>query len=336
MTISELGLCAAPCCPSAMADRLKGPILPADILALIAQAGEGNIASLRAVVDVLARMVADGSIPADEARRLLQPLPRHWPDGGGEILRQRFVLNEILGVGTVATVIAARDLRREEARDPSAAVALKLLNPALIMGPDARAALFGEARLTARLDHPNILRVLDWDADGALPFIIMERLAGQPLSALARETEGRGVGWAATVPLGRQIAAALAHAHDRLVAHGDLKPDNLLLTPSGEVILLDFGAARGVGPGGPVAAFAGFTARWATAELARGAPPEPADDLHALAVILYRLAGGRVEGAPERLPGMGRRAWEMLRLALEPRRASQPGSAQAFLRRVLE
>jgi len=319
-----------------MADRPTVPLLPADILALIAQAGECNIASLRAVVDVLARMVADGSISADEARRLLQPLPRHWPDGGGEILRQRFVLNEILGVGTVATVIAARDLRREEARDPSAAVALKLLNPALIMGPDARAALFGEARLAGRLDHPNILRVLDWDADGALPFIVMARLTGQPLSALARETEGRGIGWAATVPLGRQIAAALAHAHDRLVAHGDLKPDNLLLTPSGEVVLLDFGAARGLGPGGLAAAFAGFTPRWATTELAQGAPPEPADDLHAMASILYRLANGGIEGPPQRLSGMGRGSWEMLRLALEPRRASQPGSAQAFLQRVLE
>ena len=309
---------------------------PAEILALIARGGECDAASLRAVVGLLARLVADGGISADEARRLLRQLPQHWPGGGGDILRQRFVLGHVLGIGTIATVIAARDLRREEARDPSVAVALKLLNPAFIMDPDARAALFGEARLAARLDHPNILRVLDWDADGALPFIVMERLAGQPISALARETEGRGIGWAATVPLGRQIAAALAHAHDNLVAHGDLKPDNLLLTPSGEVVVLDFGAARGLGPGGPVAAFAGFTARWATAELAQGAPPEPADDLHAMASILYRLAEGGMQGPPQRLPGMGRRAWEMLRMALEPRRASQPPSAQAFLQRVLE
>jgi serine/threonine protein kinase len=308
---------------------------PADILALIARGGECDGAALRAVVGFLAPLVANGGISAAEARLLLRHLPRYWPDGGGEILRQRFVLGEILGIGTVATVIAARDLRREEARDPSAAVALKLLNPAFIMDGHARGALFGEARLAARLDHPNILRVLDWDADGALPFIVMERLAGQPISRFARETAGRGIGWAAAVPLGRQIAAALAHAHDNLVAHGDLKPDNLHLTPSGEVVVLDFGAARGLGPGGPVAAFAGFTARWATAELAQGALPEPADDLHAMASILYRLANGGLEGPPQRLPGMSRGSWEMLRLALEPHRASQPPSAQAFLERVL-
>jgi len=309
---------------------------PAEILALIARGGACDGASLRAVVGFLASLVADGAISADEARRLLRPLPQHWPQSGGDILRQRFVLGEILGIGTVATVIAARDLRREEAGEASAAVALKLLNPAFIMDGHARGALFGEARLAARLDHPNILRVLDWDADGALPFIVMARLAGQPLSALARQTEGRGMGWAATVPLGRQIAAALAHAHNRLVAHGDIKPDNLLLTPSGEVVLLDFGAARGMGPGGPAAAFAGFTPRWATAERAQGAPPEPADDIHAMAAILYRLAQGGIEGPPQRLSGMGRGSWEMLRLALEPRRASQPGSAEAFLQRVLE
>lgn len=308
---------------------------PAELLALIERGGECGPAALRAVVALLAALVAEGKLAPDEARKLLRRLPAHWPEAPGETLRDRFVLGQVLGRGTVATVVAARDLRREEALDPGADVALKLLNPPMIVDPDARGALFREARLAARLDHPNILRVLDWDADGVLPFLVMARLSGQPLSQLARETAGRGIGWAATLPLGRQLAAALGHAHERLVAHGDLKPDNLLLTRSGEVVVLDFGAARGLGPGGPIAAFAGFTPRWATAELAQGAPPEPADDLHAMATILYRLANGGQAGLPERPAGMGRRAWTMLRAALEPRRASQPASARDFAERVL-
>lgn len=308
---------------------------PAELQDLVARGGACGPAALRTMVGLLAMMVAEGVLEREDARGLLERLPGHWPEAPGEVLRQRFVLGAVLGRGTVATVMAARDLRREEAQDPGADVALKLLNPPMFIDPDARGALFREARLASRLDHPNILRVLDWDAEGVLPFLVMARLVGQPLSQLAQETAGRGIGWAASVPLGRQIAAALAHAHERLVAHGDLKPDNLLLTRTGEVVVLDFGAARGLGAGGPVAAFAGFTPRWATAELAQGAPPEPADDLHALAAILYRLATGGRDGPPDRPSGIGRRAWAMLRSSLEPRRATQPPSARAFAERVL-
>jgi serine/threonine protein kinase len=284
----------------------------------------------------IAEARAAGRIPGDLAARLAAGIAAEPPLALGEVLRGRYAIGRLLGRGSVASVFAATDARRLEAGEPDPEVALKVLGLGLVHDLAARGALFREARLAARLAHPNLVRVLDYDAEGPLAFVVMERLHGWTMETLI---DGRGgMGWAQAAALGRQVAAALAHAHGRLVAHGDLKPENLLIDRAGEVKLLDFGAARGLGPSGPVAAFAGFTPRYATRELAAGAAPEPQDDLHALAVILHRLATGDPgdpAGEPARPAGIGRRAWQALRAALVPRRDAQPAGAEAFAREIL-
>ena len=314
---------------------LWGAALARHMAAAEPQGADGPAEALATALQ-LAALLAEGRMTRAAAATLLRRLGAIEPCRPGQILNGRFVILGLLGRGSCASVFAARDQRREEAGEPETQVALKLLNLPLLTEPGARSALFREARLAARLTHPNIVQVRDYDEADGLPFIVMEPVFGHPLNRLIGD-QGQGLGWSAARPLLAQLAAALGHAHDRRVVHGDIKPGNVLLTPAGEIKLLDFGAARGLGPAGPRAAFDGFTPSFATRELAAGAPPEPADDLHALAVLAHRLAGGQrgPEGQALPPPEIPRRAWLALRAALKPQRDAAPADAADFLRRIL-
>src|SRR5262249_18487907 len=112
--------------------------------------------------------------------------------------------------------------------------------------PVAGARLLREARSISALNHPNICQVFEIGRDGDQDFIAMELVRGQ---SLKDRLTASGLPPATVIRFGREIAAALAPAHDRGVVHGDLKSANVVVTPEGAIKVLDFGVAKRVGAG---------------------------------------------------------------------------------------
>jgi TolB-like protein/Flp pilus assembly protein TadD len=202
-------------------------------------------------------------------------------------LADRYALERELGRGGMATVYLARDLKHDRP------VALKVLHPELgaTLGPER---FLREIRLTARLDHPHILAVLDsGEADGLL-WYTMPYVEGESLrDRLEREVQ-LPVGEA--VRLVREVADALDCAHEHGVVHRDIKPENILLA-RGHARVADFGVAHALD--------AGSTGKLTETGLALGTPaymaPEQASggrldgrtDVYALGCVLYEMLAGQ-------------------------------------------
>src|SRR6185437_11433907 len=153
----------------------------------------------------------------------------------------RYVVEEELGAGGMATVYRARDqeLRRE--------VAIKVMFPHLAKKRDVVRRFAREARAAAGLEHPHILRVYDVGGGelvgGDPPYIVMELVRG---GTSLRETAENGppLGAELVASIGAVVCDALAVAHARGVIHRDVKPGNVLVAPGGRLLLADFGVAR--------------------------------------------------------------------------------------------
>ncbi len=179
-----------------------------------------------------------------------------------------------------------------EAVDPSTAQkgAIKFLRPGLDAGAFRRRFL-KERRILSALDHPNIARLLDGGVDAVgRPFLVMEFVDGQPLDHYLAETKPGGT---ARLALFAQVCQAVQYLHGALVAHGDLKPSNILVDQSGAARLLDFGAARLLQPqdstGGhqeTTMTRAFLTPHYASPEQKLGEGPSVRSDIFALGVIL--------------------------------------------------
>ena len=240
------------------------------------------------------------------------------------------MLGEI-GAGGMGRVYRAHDptLRRE--------VAIKILREDLA---GTHGDLLAEARSASALNHPHICAIYDVGEASGSPFIAMELVEGRPLNELL-PSGGLPVGTALRLAL--QIAGALAHAHDHHVVHGDLKGHNVVVTPAGDVKLLDFGLARmpdaatlesvtrPVAAGGG-AAIAGTLAFMAP-ETLRGAPLSPAADVWAFGVLLSEM----LVGVP---PFAGNSAYELaaaiMNDAPRPLPATVPAPVAAVIGRCLE
>jgi eukaryotic-like serine/threonine-protein kinase len=234
-------------------------------------------------------------------------------------------LQQPLGAGGMAAVWLAE---RADAT-PARQVALKLPHAGASAGLVQRMAR--ERDLLAALEHPNIARLYDAGVTPeGRPWLAMERVAGEPIDEHCRDH-------ALSVPeilaLALQVCEALAHAHARLIVHRDLKPANILVTPAGDVRLLDFGVGKllhdEAGPPratGVAAAHltqaigTALTPDYASPEQVAGEPVTVATDIYSLGIVLYELLAG---ARPYRLPRQSMAALEEAILAADVPRASQ-------------
>jgi serine/threonine protein kinase len=151
---------------------------------------------------------------------------------------ERYELKDRLGHGGMATVYSARDLKLDRE------VAIKLLADNFAGDDEVRRRFSREARLAAKLDHPNIVQVFDVGEDDGRPFIVMEQVEG---GTLGDRLNGRRRSIAKTEALRLlcQLCDGLGHAHAKKLVHRDIKPQNLLLRESdGCLKITDFGIAR--------------------------------------------------------------------------------------------
>ncbi len=163
--------------------------------------------------------------------------------------------------------------------------ALKLMRA----GSEDRAALFdSERRYLARLEHPNIARLLDGGVTGeGRPWMVMELAAGTPVDDWAAETKA---GPRRIVEVMLQVCEALSHAHEKLIVHRDIKPSNILVDETGRARVIDFGVARLAGAEKRQAA--PLSLDYAAPELLEGEAATTASDVYGLAATLYALLAG--------------------------------------------
>jgi len=234
---------------------------------------------------------------------------------GGEVGPYR--LERLLGEGGMGQVwLAARADGLYQRR-----VALKLLRPGLA-DSNLRIRFSRERQILARLAHPHIARLLDAgiSSDG-LPYLALEYVEGEPITDYCRNHQ---LPLEQRLRMFHQICDAVSHAHANLIVHRDLKPSNILVTPSGDVRLLDFGIAKLLDSDAPMieqtrTGVRAFTLHYAAPEQVRGEPVTTMTDVYALGVVLFELL---TDTKPYRLKRQTDAEWEEAILAADPQRPS--------------
>ena len=227
--------------------------------------------------------------------------------GPGSIIKHRFKLLEVLGVGGMGKVYKGIDLLKEEARDKHPYVAIKLLNEDFRDHPEAFISLQRESSRQQKLAHPNIATVYDFDrigGPGTPVFITMELMEGMELKDFIKKEVRKkgGIPFSEAFTIIKQLGDALIYAHNRGLVHSDFKPGNAFLCNDGTVKTLDFGIARAVK--NPVTGEAektlfdpgklgALTPAYASLEMLEGAEPDTRDDTYALGCVAYELLTGK-------------------------------------------
>ncbi len=172
-------------------------------------------------------------------------------------------------------------------------VAIKLLFGPFTADPEFLARMRQEAQVIASLEHPQIVRLLEyWEEPEVGPCLVMERAQGEDLRRLLDREAPLAIPLA--LSLGAQVAEALAHAHQRGVVHRDIKPENLVVDDAGRVVVTDFGIARAAG--GSRVTRTGFmpgTPDYMAPEQLGPGQVGPATDLYALGLVLFEMLTGR-------------------------------------------
>ncbi len=205
----------------------------------------------------------------------------------GALLGQRFEVLSVLGAGGMGIVYKARD------RELDDLVALKMLKRELWGDTSQLDRLKSELKLARKITHPNVLRTYDFgDIDG-VPYISMEYVRGVTLRYMLDQT--RRLPYSAGLRLAKQLCAGLGAAHSVGVLHRDIKPENLILEPTGNAKLMDFGIARPIdrlAPGQTQAGFVVGTPQYLPPEILQGKDADPRSDLYSCGIVLYEIFTG--------------------------------------------
>ena len=190
-----------------------------------------------------------------------------------------------LGRGGMAVVYVARDLKLERT------VAIKVMDPRLSLTHGMAERFLQEARIAARLQHPNVIVVHDVQQSEDIIFFVMGLIEGGSIDELCRQPGSLPIDEARWVLM--QAARALAYAHSEGIVHRDVKPANILLNLKGEVILTDFGIAKAVGGDGLTKSGTQIgTPVYMSPEQFSDSPVGPASDQYALGITAYQMLTG--------------------------------------------
>ena len=174
-------------------------------------------------------------------------------------------------------------------------IALKVLFPEYATDPAFVERFRREAQAAAGLQHPHIVAVYDWGKVNNTYFIAMEYVSGRTLAEILKDRQQLTHTQASDIA--RDVASALAFAHDNGVVHRDIKPGNILVRSDGVVKVADFGIARALDSSTDEAltqtGLVMGTAAYLSPEQAQGAQPDPRSDLYSLGVVMYEMVGGR-------------------------------------------
>ena len=206
----------------------------------------------------------------------------------GELIADRYELEELVGTGGMSSVYRAHDMLLE--RD----VALKVLHQQFTADGDYVERFRREARSVAQLSHPNIVTVIDRGEQDDRQFIVFEYVDGENLKSLV-EREGP-LPEREAVELTLQVARALGFAHENGLVHRDVKPQNVLLNGDGRAKVTDFGIARSLDVHGGLTQTGTVmgTSDYIAPEQARGQRVDAQSDIYSLGAVLYELLTGEV------------------------------------------
>lgn len=276
-----------------------------------------------------------------------------------KILKDRFLLQDILGIGGMGVVYKAKDRLKVEAQDRDPYVAIKVLSEEFKSHPEAFIALQRESRKAQRIAHPNTVKVYDFDRDGDVVFMTMEYMQGRPLDQVIKQYKATGLPRDDVWNILSGMCSALAHAHSENIVHSDFKPGNVFVTDNGMAKIFDFGIARAVATidrhtgkeqdqtvfdaGG----LGALTPAYASLEMLLGKTPDTRDDVYALGCVAYELFSGEhpfnrlpADEAynknlkPKRITDITKRQWKAIESALSFKRETRIDSVDEFYKQL--
>src|SRR6266566_3549183 len=265
-----------------------------DEIGILSQAFKGLVEDLKAKAALVEYMMAASGSAATQR---LDSMPTAVRAVGGEPLRPgatfagRYEVKEILGAGGMGVVYRAFD---RELQEP---VAIKTLRPEAMAGGTVALDRFKqEIRLARRIAHRNVVRTYDLGEVNGMYYLTMEYVEGTSLKQLIA-SRGR-LPVAVTLTVGKQLCRALEVAHAEGIIHRDIKPQNMVVDPSGFLKVMDFGIARLANPpkgkGLTEAGISIGTPEYMSPEQLSGADLDPRSDLYSAGVVLFECLTGRV------------------------------------------
>src|SRR6266478_314095 len=201
-----------------------------------------------------------------------------------------------LGAGGMGEVYLALDTKLDRK------VAIKVLQPELLAEENLKKRLLREAQAVAKLDHPNICAVYDVNEADSFTFIVMQYIEGE---TLAEEMERQPLELSTALAIAEQAAEGLAEAHAHGIVHRDLKPQNMIITPRGQLKILDFGLAKQMhasdsvdfeAPTASLLSTPGHivgTMPYMSPEQLQGEPLDARSDIFSLGVTFYEMLAGK-------------------------------------------